>query len=248
MAKKQDFSPRMIYVAQVVPTSFGVGAVVGLLWLWPVGPIVKRKMEAKRASRVAAEEANASLSSTPAAPPHPASSIRSIGSIGTSIGSHHQRRGSHVAEYDPEVGAIKFNVSESVKSLKLIIDSEVDQDQDSTEHATNIDEPNKQKKKNFLVRFEEATYKQNLEKQCFDERKTTEEIWANAATYDSDVEQLFTYVQVFTASLSSFAHGAVSKKLSFCCFLFIFHQLDVHKLTHTHYVPYRMILPTLSLP
>ena len=183
-----------------------------------------------------------------AAPPHPASSIRSIGSIGTSIGSHHQRRGSHVAEYDPEVGAIKFNVSESVKSLKLIIDSEVDQDQDSTEHATNIDEPNKQKKKNFLVRFEEATYKQNLEKQCFDESKTTEEIWANAATYDSDVEQLFTYVQVFTASLSSFAHGAVSKKLSFCCFLFIFHQLDVHKLTHTHYVPYRMILPTLSLP
>jgi len=213
---------------------------------------MKRKMEAKRASRVAAEEANASLSSTPAAPPHPASSIRSIGSIGTSIGSHHQRRGSHVAEYDPEVGAIKFNVSESVKSLKLIIDSEVDQDQDSTEHATNIDEPNKakekskkQKKKNFLVRFEEATYKQNLEKQCFDESKTTEEIWANAATYDSDVEQLFTYVQVFTAALSSFAHGAVSRELSL---LFLFINLMYTKLTHTHHVPYRMILPTLSLP
>ena len=206
-------------VVQVVPTSFAVGAVVGLLWLWPVGPFVKRKMEAKRAIRVAPGEANASLASSPAAAPRPASSIHSIGSIGTSIGSHHQRRGSHVAEYDPEVGAIKFNVSESVKSMKLIIDSEVDQDQDSTEHATNIDEPNKEKskktkKKNFLVRFEEATYKQNLEKQCFDESKTTEEIWANAATYDSDVEQLFTYVQVFTAALSSFAHGAVSRELS----------------------------------
>ena len=41
-----------------------------------------------------------------------------------------------------------------------------------------------------------------------DESKTTEAIWSNAAQYDSDVEHLFTYVQVFTAALSSFAHGA----------------------------------------
>ena len=124
--------------------------------------------------------------------------------------------------------------------MKLIINSEVDQDQDSTEHAANIDEPKakekskKQKKKNFLVRFEEATYKQNLEKQCFDESKTTEEIWANAATYDSDVEQLFTYVQVFTASLSSFAHGAVSKELSLL-FLFInLIYINLHTLITSH--------------
>ncbi|KAL7536572.1 hypothetical protein ACHAXR_007245 [Thalassiosira sp. AJA248-18] len=192
----------------VVPTSFGIGAVIGLLWLWPVGPIAKKRMEARRAARVLEQTAN--VAASPAAV-HPAASIRSIGS---SIGSHKERRGSHIAEYDPEEQAIKFAISESVKSLKLTIDSEAaeeSENEDITEHATNINETcrtKKTKKKNFLIRFEEATYKQNLEEQCFRESKATEECWQNAAQYDSDVEQLFTYVQVFTAALSSFAHGA----------------------------------------
>ena len=233
-------------ISQVVPTSFGVGAVVGLLWLWPVGPIVKKKMEANRAARQGTEQTTNAAGSAAAVHPtvsmhsigsslgssmsshkerrgshllceyiHPAASVRSIGS---SIGSHKERRGSHLAEYDPEEGAIKFAVSESVKSLKLTIDSEAasessENEDEITEHATNIDASHRakkktKKKKNFLIRFEEATYKQNLEEQCFRESRTTEECWQNAAKYDSDVEQLFTYVQVFTASLSSFAHGA----------------------------------------
>lgn len=259
----------------VVPTSFGVGAVVGILWLWPVGPKVKERMEIKReASRAEAEAANAAtLTSTgnaaidvhvssPAAigssigslisglPPstraavHPAasthsrtSSIGSVQQIGnlisgfpvhpaasthsiSSIGGRRERRGSRFAEYDAEEGAIKFAVADSVKSLKLTIDSEEEgleeeNSSDETEHVANIDEalhqsikPKKKKKKSFLVRFEEATYKQNLEEQAMDESKTTQAIWANSNQYDSDVEQLFTYVQVFTAALSSFAHGA----------------------------------------
>ena len=104
--------------------------------------------------------------------------------------------------------------------MKLTIDSEEEgveeeNSSDETEHVANIDEalhksikPKNKKKKSFLVRFEEATYKQNLEEQAMDESKTTQAIWANSNQYDSDVEQLFTYVQVFTAALSSFAHGA----------------------------------------
>ena len=49
----------------------------------------------------------------------------------------------------------------------------------------------KPKKKNFLIRFEEATYKQNLEEQCFQESSATQQCWQNATQYDSDVEQLF---------------------------------------------------------
>jgi len=139
--------------------------------------------------------------------------LASMNSIGSSIGSHKESRGSHLAEYYPEEGAIKFAISESVKSLKLTIDSEAaeSENEDLTEHATNINESphvKEPKRKNFLIRFEEATYKQNLEEQCFRESKTTEACWQNAAKYDCEVEQLFTYVQVFTASLSSFAHGA----------------------------------------
>ncbi|KAL7549545.1 hypothetical protein ACHAWF_012817 [Thalassiosira exigua] len=212
----------------VVPTCVGIGAVVGLLWLWPIGPAVKRKLEAKREARSVAKVSKipadpmAMPSSAAFAAVHPAASVRSIVSIGSSIGSHHERRGSQLAEYDPEEGAIRFAINESVKSLKLTIDSEtedaeegeVDGDGDDTEHAGNLDESRgkvgkrKRKKKNFLVRFEEATYKQNLEAQCFQESRATEQCWQNAAQYDSEVEQLFTYVQVFTASLSSFAHGA----------------------------------------
>ena len=259
----------------VVPTSFGVGAVVGILWLWPVGPKVKERMEIKREARRAEAEAvnaatltsagNATVSSPAASvhsigssigslisglPPstraavHPAasthsrtSSIGSVQQIGnlisgfpvhpaasthsiSSIGGRRERRGSRFAEYEAEEGSIKFAVADSVKSLKLTIDSEEEgveeeNSSDETEHVANIDEalhqsikPKKKKKKSFLVRFEEATYKQNLEEQAMDESKTTQAIWSNSNQYDSDVEQLFTYVQVFTAALSSFAHGA----------------------------------------
>ena len=58
-----------------------------------------------------------------------------------------------------------------------------------------------QKKKNFLVRFEEATYKQDLEEQAFQESNETQECWQGAATYDAEVEELYTYVQAFTAAL-----------------------------------------------
>ena len=212
---------------------------VGLLWLYPVGPVVKKKMTAKREAR-AIEAAAAIPAPSPAAFVHPTASVRSIGSIGSSIspssaafvhpstsihsiasigssiGSHHRRKGSQLAEYDPEAHAIKFAVAESVKSLKLTMESEVEgesEHEEATEHATNIEcsekvKIKKTRKRNILIRFEEATYKQNLEAQCFQESKTTQQCWQNAAQYDSEVEQLFTYVQVFTAALSSFSHGA----------------------------------------
>lgn len=215
----EHFQEEVYDVKWVVPVSFAVGAVVGLLWLWPFGPYVKRKMEAKRAAAAeSTEEVEVATATPSAAAVHPVESFASIGSIGSSIGSHKERRGAQLAEYDPEQGSIKFAINESVKSLKLTISSEsLDGSSESTEHATNIDDERhkpekpqtkKKKKKNILVRFEEATYKQNLAEQAMDESKTTEAIWSNAAQYDSDVEHLFTYVQVFTAALSSFAHGA----------------------------------------
>jgi len=151
-------------------------------------------------------EAEVEVTTSPpsAAAVHPVESFAPIGSIGSSIGSHKERRG---AQYDPEQGSIKF----------------ADDSSELTEHATNIDDERhkpkkpqrKKKKKNILVRFEEATYKQNLAEQAMDESKTTEAIWSNAAQYDSDVEHLFTYVQVFGAALSSFAHGANQLQLSY---------------------------------
>ena len=210
----------------VVPTCFGVGLVVGLIWLWPVGPWVKRRMEAKRAAKE--QETDQVQSSSPQSRAvHPLSSSHSIGS---SIGSHREGEGEQIAEYDPEEGTIKLAMNKSVKSVKLMIDSER-MSEESTEHATNLIEGSiksikslgqliaeestpvpvkrkKAKKSRILVRFAEATFRQNLEEQSFQESRATQAIWQNSSQYDSDVEHLFTYVQVFTASLSSFAHGA----------------------------------------
>lgn len=58
----------------------------------------------------------------------------------------------------------------------------------------------KHKKKKILVRFAEATYRQDLEQQCFQD-KATKDVWEHAEQYDEEVEQMYTYVQAFTAAL-----------------------------------------------
>jgi sodium-dependent phosphate transporter len=216
----------------VVPTSFGAGLLIGLLWLWPIGPIVKRKMETTHTASQR-EVDQAPLSSAVQAPSpkgaaiHPLSSIHSLGSSIRSIGSHRETQGEQMAEYDPEEGSIKLELDKTVKSVKLTIDSERISE-NPTERATNFLETSvksvkslaqliaeeapsvkrRKKTKRILVRFAEATFRQNLEEQSFQESRETEEIWRNSSQYNADVEHLFSYVQVFTASLSSFAHGA----------------------------------------
>lgn len=48
----------------------------------------------------------------------------------------------------------------------------------------------------------------DLAEQAFEESNRTKKVWENMTHYDYEVEQLFTFVQVFTASILSFAHGA----------------------------------------
>jgi phosphate/sulfate permease len=221
----------------VVPTSFGAGLLFGILWIWPIGPMVKRKMEAKReeAEQQQQDQQQHQIdqlqsSSSPKSPAaiHPLSSMHSIGS---SIGSHRQTRGEQMVEYDPEEGEFKFAIDKTVKSVKLEFDSErLSEAEAPTEHATNflegsiksvkslgaliaeespvVQRKKKKTTKRILVKFAEATFRQNLEEQSFQERSETQQLWNNSAQYDADVEHLFTYVQVFTASLNSFAHGA----------------------------------------
>ncbi|KAL7558389.1 hypothetical protein ACA910_015283 [Epithemia clementina (nom. ined.)] len=56
--------------------------------------------------------------------------------------------------------------------------------------------------------FADSTYNQDLFEQSMRENKGAKHIWENGDEYDEDSEQLFTYIQVFTACLNSFAHGA----------------------------------------
>jgi sodium-dependent phosphate transporter len=56
--------------------------------------------------------------------------------------------------------------------------------------------------------FVENTYGQDLHEQSMAENSKAAKIWEDGEQFDPHAEQLFTYVQVFTACLNSFAHGA----------------------------------------
>jgi hypothetical protein len=56
--------------------------------------------------------------------------------------------------------------------------------------------------------FVDTTYGQDLHTQSMHENEKAAMIWEAGEKFDPHTEQLFTYVQVFTACLNSFAHGA----------------------------------------
>ncbi|KAL7469741.1 hypothetical protein ACHAXS_009994 [Conticribra weissflogii] len=142
----------------VVPTSFGIGAFFGLLWLWPFGPIVKKKLDAKKMSNSEGNKSPEGMEAT---------------------------EKMKVENEDIEDGIDKAEEITAPKSVEVTVNPS------STTGNGDIVE-----KKTFKERFAEATYKQNLEQQSFDESKRAKECWENAESYDSDVEQLFTFVQV----------------------------------------------------
>lgn len=235
----------------VIPTCLGIGALVGLLWLWPIGPYAKRRLQAKRDEREAARATQAIVDANKQS--------------SQPLGANEQVKGKQFAgEYDPEEGSIKFSLNEpidevcderestqrvenrsfkrkinslselgtSLGSIKICVDESI---QERLEDADNksfkrrlhnmsdqigisIKEAldtsftkqieaqmhpmmKKKKKKNILIRFEEATFKQDLQEQAFQESKDTQECWQAAETYDAEVEALYTYVQAFTAAL-----------------------------------------------
>jgi Phosphate/sulphate permeases len=56
--------------------------------------------------------------------------------------------------------------------------------------------------------FADRTFRQDLAAQSFSESRRAEKLWEEEENYDAKAEKLFRYVQVFTACLTSFAHGA----------------------------------------
>jgi phosphate/sulfate permease len=56
--------------------------------------------------------------------------------------------------------------------------------------------------------FADNTYNQDLKAQSLHENAGAAEIWDRAEWFEPKAEELFTYIQVFTACLNSFAHGA----------------------------------------
>ena len=74
--------------------------------------------------------------------------------------------------------------------------------------TTEEDRPVREKSRSVFQIVAENTFDQDLKTQSMDESARAKDIWANEEQFDERAEDLFTYIQVFTASLNSFAHGA----------------------------------------
>jgi len=94
-----------------------------------------------------------------------------------------------------------YRQAEEEKAMKLAEGQEV-------EEPAPVAEPKKGKIAGAWHWFAKNTYDQDLSKQSFDESMRAEKIWANQPDFDPRAESLFQYVQVFTACLTSFAHGS----------------------------------------
>lgn len=165
--KHTDFYDKL-ELSWVIPLSWGVGVVVGVLWLWPVGPIVKQRIE-----------------------------------------DHMAERAQQKAVKDIEEAEDADNSPEDNQELMEAGDHPVT----TTKGAEKPEEPagEKEYKSSFhkwATKIGENTVNQDLQSQSMHENQRAALIWEKAERFDEDAEQLFTYVQVFTACLNSFAHGA----------------------------------------
>lgn len=153
----------------ILPVAFGSGAVCGLIWMFIVGPIAKRRVEAKRELREA-EAAN----------------------VGKSL--VHQGDSEVLAddEEEPVKGQV-FDV-DGGDDLKAAPEAAVEAAPDQVD--------------SLFAKFKKNTIDRDLHQESFHENHRAAEIWDEGEKYDEDTENLFTYLQVFTACLNSFAHGA----------------------------------------
>ena len=154
----------------ILPVAFGSGAVCGLIWMFIVGPIAKRRVYAKREAREA----------------HEAEAAKKLENAG---------------QGDSEVLADEDG--EPVKGQVF----DVDGDEAKVAPEAPV-EGQKDQVDSLFSKFAANTYGRDLHEESFHENTRAAEIWDEGIKYDEDTENLFTYLQVFTACLNSFAHGA----------------------------------------
>jgi len=184
-----------------LPVAFAVGIVCGLVWLWPVGPRLKQRVLNRAAAAEAAEAAKQQGDGDGDGDEEiDCDELYDKTTATKDVESHEEPGSSEIDQTDktsPEGSAHGVNFSEHVETAN--IEEEAEEEEGG-------------EKKSYLGRmatkFAKSTYDQDLHQQSMHESSRACEIWDAAEKFDDNAEQLFTYIQVFTACLNAFAHGA----------------------------------------
>jgi sodium-dependent phosphate transporter len=167
-----------IHIKWTLPASIGCGLFCGLCWIFLFGPCARRRVEARLAG-----EREAAAAASAETSEDPEATITN--------GSHTDMNGE--GEDITTKGTGLSTIDE---------DGVADEDPPLPEQAT---------ASSFQIMykmFADNTYNQDLKSQSMHESPRAQQIWDEQENFDENAEGLFNYIQVFTACLNSFAHGA----------------------------------------
>lgn len=184
----------------LLPMSFGIGLFCGVLWIFVFGPCAKRRIETQKAAKIAEEDAAAEKESDVEAATSPAveneeNSLHRLDSFQRFLDGK-----APVPAATPEKVSTKAvaQVPTETEFVRKVMAQAVSSPEPAVT-AVSI---------SWYKKFKNNTVDQDLQAQSMKESSRALKIWENEEQFDADAESLFNYIQVFTASLNSFAHGA----------------------------------------
>jgi phosphate/sulfate permease len=181
-----DFEEK-VQVAWIVPVCFGAGFVCSLIWVFILGPIAKVRIENKMQ-----REANAKAEV-----------------VDMEDGMEQPKVMAMADQYDDDDNA-EVMVDDEPSIKKVATQPKVAPPQvmkvQAPEQVALVVTP--AANKNLFNQFLDNTVNQDLHAQSMHESAGAAKIWGDGIDYDPYAESLFNYIQVFTACLNSFAHGA----------------------------------------
>lgn len=195
-----------------IPVCIGCGAFCGLLWIFIFGPFAKKRVDARvanrRAARVVAlaelEKADGITSAQDKVEDGGFDDFRSF------VYSESAKPVvvAHVSGTEEEDAAADVPARKSVTIAVPNGDTTNDGEECTADPSDDDPQTATHSRKSLVNRFAANTWDQDLHTQSMRESKRAQQIWAQEEQFDENAEGLFTFIQVFTASLNSFAHGA----------------------------------------
>jgi solute carrier family 20 (sodium-dependent phosphate transporter) len=186
-----DFEEK-VQVAWIVPVCFGAGFVCSLIWVFILGPIAKVRIETRMQREANAKAEVVDMENGTEKPKALATDEQYV-------------------DYD-EDDEVMVDDEPSIRkpSVQKVAPPPQVMKVPTPEQAAMVVAPTTAAtaSKNVFAQFANNTFNQDLHAQSMHESAGAAKIWGDGIDYDPYAESLFNYIQVFTACLNSFAHGA----------------------------------------